>query len=81
MGKSYDPTASMGISANLYGSIGQTARTGIDARYSKISDIKDPVFKRDLNKNEGGIIPDKGSTISIASKKVKQKGEENAYEK
>ena len=53
----------------LYGSIGATQRSGIDARYSKISDIKEPVYKRDLTKNEGGIVPDAGSSIKIAPKK------------
>ena len=34
-----------------------------------------------MTKNEGGIIPDKGSSIRIAPKKHKVKGETNAYEK
>ena len=80
-GRPYDAAASMGVSAGLYGSLGTSARTGIDARYSKISGIKEPVYQRDLTKNEAGIMPDRGSTIKIAPKKSKQKGEENAYEK
>ena len=80
MGKSYEPATSMGLSG-MYGSIGGTQRSGIDARYSKISNIKEPVYKRDLTKNEAGIMPDKGSTIKIAAKKQKVKGEANAYEK
>ena len=80
LGRSYDPATSLGISG-MYGSIGATQRSGIDARYSKISDIKEPIYKRDLTKNEAGIMPDRGSTIKIAPKKHKVKGKANAYEK
>ena len=57
------------------GSLAGSMRSGIDAKYSKIEDIKDPVFRRDLEKSEAGIVPDKGSTIRIAQKKQKQVGE------
>ena len=53
---------------------------GIDRRYTSIRDIKESTFKRDLTKNEGNIIPDRGSTIKITAKKQKQI-EENSYEK
>ena len=51
------------------GSLAGSMRSGIDAKYSKIEDIKEPIYKRDLTKNEAGIQPDKGSTIKIAQKK------------
>ena len=45
------------------------AKSGIDRRYQSIHDIKEPNFRRDLTKNEGNIVPDKGSTIKIKGKK------------
>lgn len=41
--------------------------------------IKEPLFRRDLTKNEAGIMPDPGSTISVAKRKDKTK-EVSAYE-
>lgn len=41
--------------------------------------IKEPLFRRDLTKNEAGIMPDPGSTISIAKRKDKT-NEVSAYE-
>ena len=74
------PDGSFGASA-MQGSIGASLRSGFDGKHSKVSDIKEPIFKRDLTKNEAGIMPDKGSSIRIADKKQKQAGEQNAYEK
>ena len=56
------------------GSMGMTQNkaTGIDGRYISIKEIKEPNFQRDLTKNEGNIIPDRGSTIKIAPKKIKK---------
>ena len=63
-------------SQNYYGGSSFTAgmndslnKTGIDRRYESITEIKEPNFKRDLAKNEAGIVPDKGSTIKIGGKK------------
>ena len=55
------------------------AKTGIERRYQAIQDIKEPAFKRDFGKNEADIVPDKGSTIKIRSKKTKYQ-EPNPYE-
>ena len=69
----------LGQSSLLSGSMTQQKK-GIDGRYNSIRDIKEPVFQRDLQKNEANILPDRGSTIKIAAKKEKQI-EENPYEK
>ena len=45
-----------------------------------MKEIHQPSFKRDQNKNEAGIVPDKGSTIKITGKKSKVT-ESNPYEK
>ena len=57
----------LGASSLGGGSMMQTK--GIDRRYTSIKDIREPQFKRDLTKNEANIIPDKGSTIKITTKK------------
>ena len=44
-----------------------------------MKDIKQPAFQRDINKNEGNIVPDKGSTIKIRGQKGKFT-EANPYE-
>ena len=44
-----------------------------------MKDIKQPVFSRDNTKNEGNIVPDKGSTIKIRGQKSKIT-ESNPYE-
>ena len=49
----------------------QTKGAGIDKKYSSITEVHEPGFRRDLNKNEGLIEPDKGSSIRIANKKMK----------
>ena len=51
----------------------------MDGRYLSIRDIKQPTFKRDQNKNEANIVPDRGSTIKIAGRKQKF-SEPNPYE-
>ena len=58
---------------------GQTLKSGIDKRFHSIRDIKNPNFIKDLSQNEGGIVPDKGSTIKITGKKTKT-AEPNPYE-
>ena len=78
---------SIGVgSQNFYGGSSMTAgmmdslsKTGIDRRYQSIQEIKEPNYKRDLTKNEGGIVPDRGSTIKIGGKKQKY-SEPNPYE-
>ena len=74
------PDGSFGASA-MQGSLAASLKSGFDGKHSKVSDIKEPILKRDLTKNEAGIKPDKGSSIRIADKKQKQAGEQNAYEK
>ena len=81
----YAPGNSLGMSemfSSLGGSMAMDNRankTGIERRYESIRDIKQPTFRRDLTKNEGGIVPDKGSTIKITGKKTKTT-EVNPYE-
>lgn len=55
------------------------AKTGIEKRYQAITNIKEPTFKKDSAKNEGGIAPDRGSTIKITGRKTKY-SEPNPYE-
>jgi|FrelakmetLWP11LW_1041352.scaffolds.fasta_scaffold221474_1 hypothetical protein len=55
-------------------------KSGIDKRYMSIKDIKNPIFTKDLNRNEAGIVPDKGSTIKIKGKKTTKVTEPNPYE-
>jgi hypothetical protein len=47
----------------------------------RVHAIQEPLFKRDLNKNEAGIVPDLGSTIKIAKPKDKAAEEMSAYER
>ena len=61
------------------GSLAGSMRSGIDAKYSKIEDIKDPVFRRDLEKSEAGIVPDKGSTIKLKCMVENIVGEQPEY--
>lgn len=69
-----------GAGSAMYGaSQSMTMSQGIDRRYQSIRDIKEKSFKKDLLKNEGGIRPDKGSTIKIQPKKTKVT-EPNPYE-
>ena len=44
-----------------------------------VTNVHEPKFRQDQSKNEGGIIPDSGSTIVIAKPKAKQT-EVNAFE-
>ena len=45
---------------------------GAHRRYLSVRDIKKPIYQRDKTKNEGGILPDKGSTIKITGPKTKR---------
>lgn len=47
----------------------------------RIQSIQEPLFKRDLTKNEASILPDPGSTIKIAKPKNKAASEMSAYER
>jgi len=54
-------------------------KSGIDKRYQSITDIKGPTFRKDAGKNEGNIVPDRGSTIKITGRRTKVT-EANPYE-
>ena len=66
--------------SSMPNTMNRSMKTGIDGRYMSIKDIKQPIFQRDLTKNEAEIRPDKGSTIKIAPRKQKHV-EINPYEK
>lgn len=55
-------------------------RTEAASQQVRVHSIKEPLFKRDLTKNEAGIVPDLGSTIKIAKPKSKTAKEMSAYE-
>lgn len=50
-----------------------------DQQTVRINTVREPMYHRDVTKNEANIIPDIGSTIKVAKPKVKV-AEVNAYE-
>jgi len=56
----------------------QARAEGIDRRYLSVKEQKEPLFRKELDKPEGKVIP-QGPSVLVAPKKEK-KFEKNPYE-
>lgn len=62
------------------GEISFAKKEGIDKNYLSIKDKKQPVFERDTDKPEAGIIPEKDGTMVYAQEQKKAVGEKDPYD-